>query len=183
MPALKYEFTKQIQEDIGTYKTFVETGTYHCETILNMEPFFDMLYTIEIQPSFYVNAKQKYGSKNKIQFLLGDSSKIMNGLCPMLQTNTMFFLDGHWSCGNTGKGDKDVPLYEELTHIYNYLKHKGIIIIDDVRLFNTNHDVDWSSINVDTCIKILGNRVEKHYYLPSELHAEDRLIIHIRELQ
>ena len=48
---------------------------------------------------------------------------------------TIFWLDGHYSCGITAKGDVDVPLLEELIAINVLFKGSAILIIDDYRLF------------------------------------------------
>jgi hypothetical protein len=189
MPSLETEILILIlkEKNKDSYINFVETGTYLGETIFNLEPFFQNLYTIEINQDDYNNVISKY-TGNKINFILGDSSIELEFLSKNMNGNTVFFLDGHWSGGNTGKGKKDCPLYEEITHINNHFKYSGIIIIDDRRLFgqgpNTSGEIcNWEDINDNTILSILNKRIEKIYYLPSKFDSKDRMIIEIKSLQ
>jgi hypothetical protein len=149
-----------------------------------MEPLFTNLHTIEIKKELYDNLIKKNKS-NKIQFHLGDSSTILEKIIPTIKGKSIIFLDAHWSCGITGKGKKDVPLYEELTHIIKYHNDDAIIIIDDLRLFGcgpnkSNILVDWEDINIQDVLDIVNCRIIDNYILPSELSENDRLIIHLQ---
>jgi len=44
----------------------------------------------------------------------------------------------YYSAGETAKGDKDTPIYEELTHIFNSKQRGHVVIIDDARCFGTH---------------------------------------------
>ena len=185
MPSINKTFLLQLQDNYKEYKTFIETGTYNGETIFELEPLFDKLYTIELSEKYFYNTKSKYNG-NKIDFILGDSSKIFKTILPNIIEKTIFFLDGHWSSGDTGKGEKDCPLVEEIMSINENLKEEAIIIIDDYRLFGlspkTGLNEDWSEINKDKILNILGKRVTKVYHLDSECAKDDRLIIHINHI-
>jgi hypothetical protein len=178
MPSIDQEFLKKLKCDYTDYKTFVETGTWFGETIFEMEPLFDNLYTIELSQPHYTHTKSRYRG-NKINFILGDSSTELPKLLPMIEEKTIFFLDGHWSCDDTAKGNKEVPLYEELQAIYDWFTHEAVVIIDDVRLFSTNRDVDWSQITKDGVLARLGDRIKEVYYLDSSWAKNDRMIVHI----
>jgi len=52
-----------------------------------------------------------------------------------LQQPALFWLDGHYSGEVTAKGDKNTPIYEELTHIWNAPDLGHVILIDDARCF------------------------------------------------
>jgi hypothetical protein len=178
MPSIDYEFLSQLTDDYRNYKFFVETGTHHGETIFKMEPYFDKLVTIECSEYYYKNTKDRYNG-NKISFILGDSSIVFDSLLPTINDKCIFFLDGHYSSGNTGRGSKDCPLVEEITHIANFFKHDAIIIIDDYRLFGLLGSEDWSEISKDKILDVLGSRVSKVYHLDSTCAKDDILIIHI----
>jgi hypothetical protein len=186
MPSLNIDFFASLKDDYNKFNTFIETGTLNGETIFALEPYFNKLYTIEISSKYYNKTKLRYRG-DKINFILGDSSVIFKSLLNTIDTNTIFFLDGHWSSGDTGKGEKHCPLVEEITEINNNFKHEAIIIIDDYRLFgksfkNFNMQEDWSDINKETLLRILDKRITNVYHLDSEHSNDDRLIVHINSI-
>ena len=109
---------------------------------------------------------------------------MLTDILPIITGKSIIFLDGHWSAGNTGKGIKDCPLYEEISSIISSHKDEVIIIVDDVRLFgkgpNKGTDIcNWEEINIENILKIVNDRMTNHYFLPSCHDNEDRLVIHI----
>ena len=131
----------------NNFKTFVETGTYLGQTTLSVIDHFDKL---------------------------GDSSDIIKNILPDINENVIFWLDGHFSSGETAQGKKDCPLIEEITHINELCKKDGIIIIDDLRLFGTNVAEDWSDITIESVIEPIKNR------LITSFELEDRLVIYFK---
>lgn len=120
-------------------------------------------------------------------FHLGDSSNILISLLPQVDNPAILFLDGHWSSGDTGRDDKDCPLIEEIKAINDNFKYEAVIIIDDCRLFGKGPrdktcNEDWSGINKNTILIPILGRINKLYSLESNLHPEDRLVIHINKL-
>jgi hypothetical protein len=186
MPSINNHFCNKLQDDYTNYRCFIETGTLNGDSIFALEPYFDKLYTIEFSEKYYNNTKNKYCG-NKINFILNDSSIEFKSLLPNITDDCIFFLDGHWSGGDTGKSEKDCPLEEEITLIHNLFKNKGIIIIDDFRLFGLDKssgklEEDWSKINKNNLLNILSSRISKIYHLDSDCAKDDRLIIHINAI-
>jgi hypothetical protein len=186
MPPLNLNFLNNLQDNYNNYPCFIETGTLNGDTIFALEQYFNNIYTIEYSEHYYNKTKDIYHNNggNKIHFMLGDSSIVFKTLLPKITEKTIFFLDGHWSGGNTGKSNKDCPLNEEITEICNLFNNEAIIIIDDFRLFGLDSSCgklneDWSKINKDILLNILNTRITKVYHLDSEHAKDDRLIIHI----
>lgn len=175
MPSLNINTLKEIinssDNKSQNYKIFIETGTHVGDTIIPMSDFFDELHTIELSTIYYEYFNRKQFDRKKIKSYLGDSTKILPEILPTINSNTIFFLDGHYSSGNTAKGDKDVPLIEEISSINGLFKNSGIIIIDDLRLFGTKLSEDWSEISIDSVLEPIKDRVVKSF------GHEDRFII------
>jgi hypothetical protein len=182
MPSIDVNFLNSLHDDYKKYPCLVETGTMEGHTIFPLEPYFDKLYTIEFSEKYYNNTKNKY-SGNKINFILGDSSIALISLLPNITDKCIFFLDAHWSGGDTGHSAKDCPLAEEITLINYLFQNEAIIIIDDFRLFGLDKSSskleDWSTINKEHLLNILQSRINKVYHLDSVYAKDDRLIIHI----
>ena len=193
MPPININWLRRYLRNINVnkhYPIFIETGTFMGNTIIPLENYFRELHTIEIKEEFYDKVKNNYNkykstNEKRINFHLGDSAEVLADLCPKIKNNTIFFLDGHWSSGNTGKGNKDVPIYEELQNIMEHLKYNCIIIIDDCRLFGKgpnkgNCNEDWENINTQKILDTVRPRLVNYFFAPSQLFYKDRLIIFLR---
>jgi len=183
MSSIDKFFLDLLQDDYTKYNCFIETGTNQGCTIFSVEPYFNKLYTIEISEELLQYAKNQYNG-SKINFILGDSASVFESLLPSISDKCIFFLDGHWSGGDTGRSNKDCPLNEEITNINNLFTNDAIIIINDFRLFGLDKSSgklgeDWSEINKEKLLNILQARINKVYHLDSEAAKDDRLIIHI----
>ena len=160
------------------FDLFIETGTHKGCTVISMDPHFDELHTIEITEHFYNFAQRRY-TGNKINFHLGDSTKVLPDLLEQCRGKpAIFFLDAHWSCDKTGKGEKDVPLLEEVVLINKHYNEPCIIVVDDYRLFNGGDPyVNWSEISEKSILaSIDSNKVIESYA------ANDRFILLVRKV-
>ena len=178
MPSLTKDFIKtllNLDPNNITYNIFVETGTFMGQTIFELESVFSKLYTIELDLILYEQAVKTYmyiSLERKIRFIHGDSSiRLEELIMEELNDNSIFFLDGHWSCGNTSRGNKDCPLIEECEIIAENFKYNAIIVIDDYRLFGTNNICDWSAITKNKIDEIFQKRIVKQTFLPSEFFS------------
>lgn len=151
MPSLNRKDLQGIFRQWEIFSIFIETGTNEGITAFEMAPCFKEVHTVEICETLHAKALEK--SKNlgfdNVTFHLGDSTDVLPQLLPSIEDHAIFFLDGHWSSDDTGKGKKDCPLIEELQSINELHKFASLIIIDDFRLFGTHFNEDWSAITVD----------------------------------
>jgi hypothetical protein len=120
-------------------RIMVETGTLLGDMIEAMKHRFTRLYSIEISPELARKAQQRFAGDSHIQIIENDSAIALKELVPKLEEPALFWLDGHYSGGNTGKGIKETPIMEELdTILASDLPH--VILVDDARCFGTEKD-------------------------------------------
>jgi hypothetical protein len=166
------------------FSIFVETGTYIGETVNVAKNYFERIHTIEIKEQDYNLAKKRFSRDSNVTCHLGDSSIILNHVCKTLDKPTCFWLDGHYSGGGTGKGAKNIPLYEELEVIMKECKQPCLVLVDDCRLFEkTDPYVDgWEAINVPSILRIVSPRMKSNSFYPSVLDTKDRLVIQLNSI-
>jgi len=112
--------------------TFVETGSFLGQGINNaLEAGFSNVISIEISKTYYNICMGKFRDNNKVLILLGDSSEILKKSIKNINTPITFWLDGHWSGADTGRGTSISPIIEELNQLMDIDKN-CIIIIDDI---------------------------------------------------
>jgi hypothetical protein len=183
MPMLTVEklndVVNQFDVDGNEFSTFVETGTYIGDTVRSIQPYFDVLHTIEISEYLYEKFLREHPAYGNVIIHRGDSSDIIPQLMNKFDENTkcVFWLDGHFSNGCTSKGEKDVPLIEECKSIDSlYKADEALVLIDDLRLFGTDHAEDWSEISVENILNCFENfKVVNQYE-----HPDDMFCLYIR---
>jgi hypothetical protein len=146
---------------------FVETGTYLGEMVLAQKKNFKKIYSIEIAPKLFDEAKKRFAGYSHVKILFGDSGKVLNQVIPELDSKSLFWLDGHYSAGETGRGAKVSPVFEELNAILKMNKFRHIILIDDARLFIGEHDYPTISD-----LKVFVGKLDPGY----KLEAKDDII-------
>jgi hypothetical protein len=128
------EFQKKYNINI-----MVETGTYKGDMVYAMKDKFKQIFSIELGLDLWKSACKRFRNDNHITILQGDSGKVLVDLVPKITDKAIFWLDGHYSAGITSKGEKDCPIFEELSSILSSeINH--VLLIDDARCFNGTGD-------------------------------------------
>ena len=136
---LKQQIIQFYQQQYGC-TTLVETGTYFGDMVHAQLPYFQKIYSIELQPVLHYRTKRRFKNEKKVVLLQGDSGKVLFKLVPTISEPALYWLDGHYSMGITAKGDKECPILEELDAIFTLSQQPPIILIDDARLFIGEND-------------------------------------------
>jgi len=162
---------------------FVETGTYHGQTVENaLRAGFPLVYSIEFLRSNYELAKKRLKAHPNVKLFLGSSPEILETI---LDRNlpTTFWLDAHYQGSSINEQDPaygECPLLSELNAIFKEpWKVLPIILIDDAFMFDgrvpARFDVkQWPSVAEITSRFPEGYAVEMSdeiiYCTPREIH-------------
>ncbi len=114
---------------------FIETGTYYGGSIVAVNHLFKKIYSIELSKELFLLAVDKFKHNKKIFIIHGDSALELPKILNDIHEPVLFWLDGHYSGGETALGDKETPIMEELQIIFSRNNSKDVILIDDAREF------------------------------------------------
>lgn len=96
------------------------------------------IYSIELSEKLYKEAKEEFKGFSHIELICGDSGVELANLLPRIHEPTLFWLDGHYSGGETARGEEVTPIYKELLQILSSSCREHVIVIDDARLFDSD---------------------------------------------
>jgi len=117
------------------YTTLVETGTFYGEMVEAQKKRFKKVISIELGVDLFNRAQNKFRNDKNVEIIQGDSSTALIPIAKDLKEPAIFWLDGHYSSGDTARGDKDCPIFEELDAIFAGRKLDHVLLIDDARCF------------------------------------------------
>lgn len=128
--SLLREFAQRFEADV-----FVETGTYKGHTTAIAADIFRVVHTIELCPDLYRDAVQRFADRPHVVLHLGDSAQALPEILPAIEGRPVFWLDGHFSGGDTALGSVECPVMDELRAIEQAGLRDAIILVDDIRCF------------------------------------------------
>jgi hypothetical protein len=113
---------------------FIETGTYRGTTTRWAAGHFESVFTMERAEGLYRQHHQALRALGNVEPLYGDSKTLLPEVVPRLGSRpAVFWLDGHWSGGETAGEDDECPVLSELETLSH--RQGDVILIDDARLF------------------------------------------------
>jgi len=117
---------------------FIETGTYKGSGVSQaLHAGYETVYSIELSPELFRECTEKFQNDKCVHLFQGDSSVVLPKILQDVNQRCTFWLDGHFSSGETAKGDLYTPLIQELLAIKNHPIKTHTILIDDIRLLKT----------------------------------------------
>ncbi|MCX6584725.1 MAG: hypothetical protein NT166_31520 [Candidatus Aminicenantes bacterium] len=207
-PAMKFHM-KNVTKYVNCrdYPIAVETGTLFGDSALKLNRYFPEVYTIEINRDLFEKAVLRLKKHPGIKVLFGDSRAVLEDLVPKLQGPCLFYLDAHFSgdhttdwkasrwkgykvdtgcAGDRATAENQVPLFEEIRLIHDFVKSECVIYIDDIDKFDESgaglkdkefKGEDWSHLNLNTIRSCLADRTTLWE------RVKRQLIVHLHEIR
>jgi hypothetical protein len=161
--ALDSEWVTRLARVFGL-RGFIETGTYLGHSLENVCGSFERAVSIELSPELHQAALQKFADRPNVILLQGDSARRIvdaTALCAGLPT--LYWLDAHWSAGNTARGEENTPILTELALIADRVSPDDVVLIDDMRQFISLpegfaiHDAHAGYPMIDEVLRVLAD--------------------------
>lgn len=127
----------------------VESGTHEGDGVQEaLDAGFDRVISYEISAPLISMAQERFQGMPRVSLHHKPSQTMLDELLqPELRSERMFFwLDGHYSFGNTSFHEVPCPILQELDCIAKHPVKNHTIAVDDVRLFGTS---EFSGILLD----------------------------------
>ncbi len=165
-------------KDTYNLSCFIEGGTYRGDTALWASKYFNEVITIEAQEEIYSTTQKKYEHLTNVDFRFGNTREVLAKIMPTHDKSSLFWLDAHWSVGDTYGEDDECPILDEL-QIIAQSSQKHFIFIDDARLFLSPPAKPHKIENWPTISQII-HKLEKFQY-PIYIIIFDDIIVCVPE--
>lgn len=137
--------------------TWIETGTYLGSTTAFLAKLAAHVHTIEPSTELVEIAQRNCCGFSNITFHHGSSEDKLDAIINSVNGDCCFWLDGHYSGGNTFKGEHETPIRRELKTISQHANRLDniVILIDDIRCSHIDKSnypsldyyVNWARVN------------------------------------
>lgn len=138
-------------------RVFIETGTYHGDTVEAIKDMYSSVISIEVDETLYKKACVRFAADKNVRIAHGDCAQVLPTILAALQEPAVFWLDGHYSGGETGKGEVEDPILISLNQIAALPAREHVIFVDDARTFDGREGRPDIS-DVFNCIKKIDSR-------------------------
>jgi hypothetical protein len=129
---------------------FVETGSYLGDGIqAALDAGFERVISIELSDKYFGLCQERFANDARVTLVKGDSALILAEVIADVSTPITFWLDGHYSAGDTAHGAFRIPLLQELQTIAEHPIKTHTLLIDDMRCwkeFNPAHGFQESDV-------------------------------------
>ena len=127
-------------EKYNNNKVFIETGSYVGEGIKNaIFSGYKEIHSIELADKYYQFCKDYFKHIDWVSLYHGDSVEQLPNILNKLTTRATFWLDAHYSGGDTAFVNAITPLMNELDIIKDHPIKNHVIIIDDLREWRADY--------------------------------------------
>ncbi len=144
---------------------FIESGSYAGDGIqMALNAGFSTIFSIELSPHYYKRCCHRFNSYPNVKLYQGDSGHILSTVLQQIDAPATFWLDGHYSSGDTAKGMTNSPILAELEAIGAHPIKTHTLLIDDIRQCGS---VEFDFVELDMIVqKIL--KINPNYTISFE---------------
>jgi len=129
---------------------FVETGSHVGEGIAKaLAAGFQSVRSVEAGDKQYQHCLNRFKNEPRVKLWKGDSAYVLKDMIADLTSPVTFWLDGHYSAGDTCKCEHEHPIMFELDQISAHAVKNHFILIDDWRDYRGHEDK----------IRIIANKI------------------------
>lgn len=132
MGSLPPDLAAELRDRLGLTRA-IETGTFLGGGTRLLAGLFPTVVTIELAEPLAARARSELADLPGVTVRQGNSRTILPGLVDPAQP-TLYWLDGHWSGGETAGSDDECPVMDEVAAVAAG-NGADCILIDDARLF------------------------------------------------
>lgn len=119
---------------------FIETGSYAGDGIKDaIFAGFKEIHSIELAEKYYYYCKEYFKHINWVNLYLGDSTQQLPEILNRIDSPVTFWLDAHYSGGDTTFANSLTPLMRELDIIGGHKIKTHTILIDDLREWKVDY--------------------------------------------
>ncbi len=115
-------------------EVFVEAGTFEGATAAWAAGSFAEVITIEAAPALFAAARARLQAHPNVRCEEGDSRAVLRRVLPAIDRNAVFWLDSHWSGGQTFGQADECPVLDEI-ELIAATGFEHAVLIDDARMF------------------------------------------------
>jgi hypothetical protein len=115
--------------------TFVETGTFKGDTLASVAATGIRAISVELSRQYFDRANQRFAGRRNVELHQGDSGIVLPRIVATLTEPALFWLDGHYSAGETAHGELASPISAEMDSIIRSPVPGHVILIDDAQDF------------------------------------------------
>jgi len=127
---------------------FIETGSYLGDGIqAALYSGFSKVISIELSSYYYGICKDRFKDDSRVELVLGDSVVMLPEVIKDIHERCTFWIDAHYSGGDTATGIISVPMMEELEIISKHEIKTHTIIIDDMRAVGVGGNTSWGVLD------------------------------------
>ncbi|MCA1951993.1 MAG: hypothetical protein LDL25_03305 [Hyphomicrobiales bacterium] len=134
VPAAKRRVILSLLRQHGL-STFIETGTFKGDTLAAIAATGIRAISVELSPEYFDRANQRFAGHRNVELHQGDSGLVLPRIVATLTEPALFWLDGHYSAGETAHGALASPISAEVEAILNSPVRGHVILIDDAQDF------------------------------------------------